>query len=120
MAEENKENSNTKEMNKTDLIYKIIDEQAELPSKKLTNENTTNNKDNKIETQKKSEHHVSELKNQANKVNNKTANIKGENINHHKKKTNINHKSKEDRKGLNYDYDFDDYLNSFDSNSQFL
>ena len=94
-------------LNKTDLIYKIIDEQAELPSKKVTNENTTNNKDNKIETQKKSEYHVSELKNQGNKVNNKTANIKGENINHHKKKTNINHKSKEDKKGLNYDYDFD-------------
>ena len=100
-------------LNKTDLIYKIIDEQAELPSKKVTNENTTNNKDNKnnkdnnIETQKQSEYHVSELKNQANKVNNKTAKIKGENINHHKKKTNINHKSKEDKKGLNYDYDFD-------------
>ena len=94
-------------LNKTDLIYKIIDEQAAIPSKEVTNENTTNSKNNKIKTQKKPEHHVSELKNQKNKVNNQTANIKVENINHHKKKTNINHKSKEDKKGLNYDYDFD-------------
>jgi len=88
-------------LNKTDLIYKIIDEQAELPSKKLSS------KDNKIETQKKPEHHVSELKHKSNKINKKTENIKIEKINHHKQRTNINHTSKEDKKGLNYDYDFD-------------